>query len=86
MDPTTSVIVDWSLASSNVSAFSYQVCFEMAPCDLLSFALPVADFVTGVPKGLMLYGVVRSPCIFILQQFTVQIVQITVQSYMQYQR
>ena len=78
MDVTNSVIVDWSLASSSVSASCYQVCFEMAPCDLLSSALPVTDFITGVPKGLMLYGVVRSPHIFILQQFTVQIVQITV--------
>ncbi|KAI3370475.1 hypothetical protein L3Q82_025239, partial [Scortum barcoo] len=31
------------------------------------------DFVTGVPKGLMLYGVVRSPHIFILHHFTVSI-------------
>lgn len=25
------------------------------------FSFPVADFVTGVPKGLMLYGLVREP-------------------------
>uniref|UniRef100_A0A4W6FFV5 Integrin subunit alpha 5 n=1 Tax=Lates calcarifer TaxID=8187 RepID=A0A4W6FFV5_LATCA len=28
------------------------------------------DFITGVPKGLMLYGLVRSPHIFILHNFT----------------
>uniref|UniRef100_A0A8C4EVA9 Integrin alpha-2 domain-containing protein n=1 Tax=Dicentrarchus labrax TaxID=13489 RepID=A0A8C4EVA9_DICLA len=31
------------------------------------------NFITGVPKGLMLYGVVRSPHIFILHHFTAQI-------------
>lgn len=32
----------------------------------LAFSFFAADFITGVPKGLMLYGVVRSPYIFIL--------------------
>lgn len=51
--------------------------FPVSLPDLLTLAFPVADFVTGVPKGHMLYGVVRGSLIFIYNHFTVQTVDKT---------
>lgn len=40
---------------------SYLSDSEMTHPNPLAFSFFAADFITGVPKGLMLYGVVRSP-------------------------